>query len=135
MKFTLILLLAGLVQVSAISYSQSTRLSVSTNGKQVAEVLREIEAKSDFRFFYQREQVDVERKVELTIQDKNIYEILGLLFPEDKVSYKIFSDKLILIAPSHIIDDEAEMVLQPNVVTGKIVDENGEPLFGVTIVE
>ena len=43
-------------------------------------MLKEIEEKSDFRFFYQREQVDVTRKVDLNITDKSVETILDELF-------------------------------------------------------
>lgn len=134
MKFTLILLLAGLLQVSATSYSQATKLSLEVKGMQVSNVLREIELKSDFRFFYQREQVDVERLVDLNVEDKTVEEILNLLFPGDEIDYKIFSEKLILIAPKNILAQDAESTLQPNTVTGTVTNVSGEPLQGATVL-
>ena len=58
------------MQVSATVYSQTTKFSFNIQSRQVVDVLKEIEEKSDFRFFYQREQVDVTRKVDLNITDK-----------------------------------------------------------------
>ncbi|NLO00704.1 MAG: hypothetical protein GX126_00090, partial [Bacteroidales bacterium] len=48
-------------QVSASVYSQATKFTFKYENKEIAEVLREIEDNSKFRFFYLREQVDVER--------------------------------------------------------------------------
>ncbi len=134
MKLTILLLIAGLVQVSAISYSQATKLSLEMRNTQVAEVLREIETLSDFRFFYQREQVDVERMVNVNIKDMTIDQILELLFPEENIEHKIFADKLILIAPRHILAQASERSLQPRVITGTVTDQNGDPMIGVTVI-
>jgi hypothetical protein len=80
MKLTLILLLACLFQVSATVYSQTAKFSFDVKNKRVEDVLREIEDQSDFRFFYQREQVDVERKIDLNIQGLNGEKVLDQLF-------------------------------------------------------
>ncbi len=133
MKFSLLLLLIGILQVSAVSYSQATLLTVDARGKQVAQVLREIEEKSDFRFFYQREQVDVEREVMINLEDKTVDEVMDLLFAGENVSHKIYADKLILIAPTEMIDEEAAPAVQENTVTGSVKDEEGNSLPGVSI--
>ena len=139
MKLTLILIFAGLLQVSAVSYSQATKLSFEIEGKQVAEVLREIEEISDFRFFYQREQVDVERRVNLKVENKTIKEIIDLLFPGSEIEHKIFADKLILLAPNELFNEEnsalkAEIPRQPRTVTGTVTDQQNQTLVGVTVL-
>jgi TonB-linked SusC/RagA family outer membrane protein len=139
MKLTFILLLAGLLQVSAVSsYSQSTKLSLEVRGEQVSDVLRKIEDMSDFRFFYQREQVDVERSVSFKVEDEKIMDILNLLFAEEEVQYNVYADKLILLAPQEILNEanaalEAEYKLQPQTISGTITDVNGEPIIGANI--
>ena len=69
MKLTLLGLFICFMQVSATVYSQSTKFSFELKQKQVSEVLREIETSSNFRFFYQREQVDVERVISVFTVD------------------------------------------------------------------
>ena len=133
MKLTLLLLLAGLVQVSAISYSQATKLSLEMENRQVAEVLREIESISDFRFFYQREQVDVERLVNIRVKDQTIDKILDKLFPGDQIEHKVYADKLILIAPREILVGVNESTPQPDLVSGTVTDEEGNPVIGATV--
>ena len=134
MKLTILLLLAGLVHVSAVSYSQVTKLSLEIKNTQVAEVLREIESISDFRFFYQREQVDVERMVSVNIKEMTIEQILNELFPEEIIEHKIFADKLILIAPRYILANATEKSIQPPQITGTVTDQDGNPLIGVTVM-
>ena len=94
MKLTLVVLLACFMQVSATVYSQSTKFTFDVKQKQVVDVLREIEDNSEFRFFYQREQVDVERKINLNVEDKTVEEILSTMFKDEGVSYKVLENKL-----------------------------------------
>lgn len=128
MKLTFLILLVCLMQVSASVFSQTKKLSLDLKGKRISEVLMEIERTTDFRFFYQREQIDVDRKVDLQVADKNIDDILSVLFNGISVSYRIMEDNLILLTA------ENSVVQQIKSVSGKVVNSEGEPIPGVTVV-
>jgi TonB-linked SusC/RagA family outer membrane protein len=138
MKLTLIFLLACFMQVSATVYSQNTKFSFDVQNKRIVDVLREIEDNSNFRFFYQREQVDVEKKVDLNITDETVEEILPELFTGQEITFDVRKDNLILIKPegeeSSIPVFSANQQQQQGVVTGTVTEESGEPLPGVTVI-
>ncbi|HSO88586.1 MAG TPA: SusC/RagA family TonB-linked outer membrane protein, partial [Draconibacterium sp.] len=136
MKLTLILLMAGFLQVSATVYSQATKFSFDVKKQRVADVLREIEDQSDFRFFYQREQVDVEQRVSLNITDQTVEEILPELFKGQDVVFDVRQDNLILIKPEkNNIESSTEFYAQQQKsVSGKVTDSSGLPLPGVALV-
>lgn len=134
MKLTLIGLLICFMQVSATVYSQATKFTFEHRGMQVADILREIEQESNFRFFYQREQVNVEREVTINAENNTVEEILTALFKDEGVKYKVLENDLILLTPKNndflaLID-----VQQQNTVSGTVTDESGEALPGVTVV-
>lgn len=137
MKLSLIFVIAGLMQVSATVYSQGTKFTFHVNNERVVDVLRDIEDQSEFRFFYQREQVDVERKIDLNVTDQTVEQILTQLFREQAVEFNVRQDNLILLKPVGTTDD---MLLgiqnqqQGKTVTGIVTDEKGEPIPGATIV-
>ena len=133
MKLTLIGLLLCLMQVSATVYSQSTLFSFDINQKQVVDVLQEIEANSNFRFFYQREQVNVERIVSIDADENTVEDILDAIFAGEGIKYQVLENDLILLSPvntnfSEILDTQQERV------TGRVTDESGEALPGVTVI-
>jgi len=135
MKLTILVFLVGLMQVSATVYSQTTKFSFKAENRQVVEVLKEIEESSDFRFFYIREQVDVERKVTVRANGATVEQILDELFAGQAISYKVMADNLILLSPDrNIIKMESVASLQQNLVSGKVTDSSGQPLPGVTVV-
>ncbi len=134
MKLTFFILLCCLMQVSASVYSQATKFSFNFQNKQVIDVLKEIEEKSDFRFFYQREQVDVTRKVNLVVTDRSVESVLDELFKGQGISYRVMNDNLIIISPN------SEKALLPasnqqqRSVSGKVTDSSGNPIPGVSII-
>lgn len=133
MKLTAFMLLASLLQVSATVYSQATKFSFKAENKQVVEVLKEIEEMSNFRFFYIREQVDVERRVSVKANGATVEQILDEMFADQGVGYKVMDDNLVLLSPDKNIR-EIEAVSQQKTITGKVTDNTGQPLPGVTVV-
>jgi len=135
MKLTMILFFAGLMHVSASVYSQATRLNVNARNERIADVLKQIESQSDFRFFYQNEQVNVDRTVTVDVNNETVEEILDDLFEGTNVTYKLFEDKLILLTlkgdKKTSLNDFRD---QQQPISGKVSDSNGEPLPGVTVV-
>lgn len=124
-KLTVFLSLFFVIQLSANVYSQ-TRLTVESKNRTIKEVLLDIENQSEFRFFYNEQFSDLNRQVNFNIENQSIQEAMNGLFNESKFTYKIMENNLIVITPS-----ESE---QTNTVTGKVTDESGQPLPGVTVV-
>ncbi len=134
MKLTMLLFLAGLMQVSATVYSQATKFNFRAENKQIVDVLREIEETSNFRFFYIREQVDVERMVTVTAKGATVEQILDELFDNQGINYKVMDDNLVLLSPDKTISKIESVAAQQKSLTGKVTDESGLPLPGVTVL-
>ncbi len=127
MKLTTILILVFSLQVSATVYSQTKKFDLALKDITVKEVLKTIESQSDFRFFYNDELSDVNRKVTIELQDMPVEMVLASLFDKTKVSFKILENNLIVISPT-------ELMYRQQTVTGKVTDDaTGEPLPGVNI--
>jgi TonB-linked SusC/RagA family outer membrane protein len=138
MKLTVFILFLTLMQVSATVYSQATKFSFKAENKQVVEVLRQIEESSDFRFFFLREQVDVERKVTVTAREATVEQILEELFWGEPVSYEFANEALIVLTrgdnPLGSVNSYLTGNMQQPAVSGTVTDETGLPLPGVTVV-
>jgi TonB-linked SusC/RagA family outer membrane protein len=129
MKLTLLIFAIGLAQASASVYSQSTKLTYDFRNKKVSEILMAIEETTAFRFFYQREQIDVDRRVSLQVNDKNVEQLLASLFENEGVSYRVMDDNLILLTANKSLAGQ-----QPQSVKGRVTNEKGEPVPGATVV-
>ena len=131
MKLTFLMLLVGLMQVSASLYSQTTRLTLDMRNSRVIDVLEEIEKQSEYRFAYSSEYIDMNRIVSININAKDIEETLKMIFEGTEVTHDI-NDRHILLYPN---SKEGNMVSgQQKPVSGKVTDPSGEPLPGVTVL-
>ena len=129
MKLTSLFLLLAVIHVSASTYSQNTKFSLKLTEKTVKDVLLEIENQSKFHFLYNDEFTDLSRRVSIDVDDVQVDDILDELFSGADLTYKLMDNNLIVITPS-----KAELA-QPSRVTGRVVDQSGTPLPGVTVVE
>ena len=128
MKLTVLILLGFMMQVSASVYSQTAKLSLDLQDKRISEVLKEIEESTNYRFFYQREQVDVDRIVNMQVKNQSVDEILSHLFKDQNVTYKIMDDNLILITSGEV------GVQQQRNIKGVVKNADGESVPGVTVI-
>ena len=142
MRLTLLItLLSSAFAFSSNSYAQNLKLSLHLNNSNVKEVLKAIEDQSEFIFFYQDQQIDLNRNVNITVEDENIDEILNQLFKGTANVYTI-RDRQIVIGKSQkqleIKSTPVERVLEVQQQTkiqigGNVLDNKGLPMQGVTI--
>lgn len=132
MKLTFLFLVAGLMQVSASLYSQTTKLTLEMRNQRVVDVLETIEQQSEFRFAYSSEYINLNRRVSLTVNEKSIEETLQLLFKDAGVKY-VINDRHIMLYPQKM-ESESASGQQQKSVSGRVTDNSGAPLPGVTVV-
>ena len=127
MKLTSLFILLGIVQVLAFdTYAQSTKLTIDLNNVSVEDALRTIEDQSEFYFVYNKEAINVNRKVNLDVKNQTVDQILDNLFENTNVNYEIKS--------RHIILSTLQQNQPEKTVTGKVTNKDGEPIPGVTVV-
>ena len=142
MKIVIVLVFSSLMTVSAGTYAQLKKLSVNLQEKTIQEVFEDIESQSEYIFFYENDKVDLTKKVSVQFSDRTIHEILDQLFEGTQNVYRVH-DRQVMIGV-----DESKNVKENNgdpvktgagqakkkVITGKVLDESGLPLPGVSIV-
>ncbi len=132
MKLTIAIFLFSLASVSATTYAQATRLNISSN-KNILELFREIEDKSEFYFFYQKDDLKEVDKVNMNVVDATVMEILDEALKGTVLDYTIV-DRYIIIRKTG--DDFGEEIIagQQKIVSGRVVDAGGLPVPGVTVL-
>ena len=135
MKITCLLVMVAFVQVSASTYAQSTKLTLDMKNARLAELFEQIEKNSEFRFFYDSEEIDLSKKVSISQSNSNIVDILSEAFAGTEYTYELMD--------RHIIVKHAKEPSEPNGITiasqqpgitGTVSNRSGEPLPGVTVV-
>jgi len=116
--FTVLQSLAGTV------FSQTSALTLNVKQTKVEEILLQIENQSNYVFLYNKDLIDVEKTATINVKSASVDEVLELLFEGSNVNYKLVGRQIVL-SPAYSI--------QQKKVTGKVTDNTGEPLPGVSI--
>jgi TonB-linked SusC/RagA family outer membrane protein len=143
MKITLLLaILSTTLAFGRNSYSQDAKISLALNNATVKEVFKAIEQQSEFIFFYQDQELDLARSVNINCKDKTINEVLDLLFKGMDNDY-VIRDRQITIgkSPKKPLASEAPALRkstedQPEfAVNGKVTDgATGDPIPTVNVL-
>ncbi|HIY87617.1 MAG TPA: TonB-dependent receptor [Candidatus Bacteroides pullicola] len=120
----------GILQAAG-TYAQNARLSLNVNQETVGNALKQIEAASDFDFFYNNTQLDLQRRVTVSEENSDIFHILDEVFAGTDVRYTVLDNKIIL---SNELKDQ-QVTQQGNVIQGRVTDANGEPVIGASVLE
>ncbi len=132
MRLSLFLLMVSIFQAQAISgYAQKTQLSLDFKGASIERILSEIESQSEYYFLYNKNLVDVKRKVDIQVKDQQLDVILEQLFGNTEVKYRIFNRQIVLSTGESSVNGVSSQV---RAVTGKVTSEAGEPIPGVTVI-
>lgn len=131
MKLTCILFFMSVSMLFAAgTYAQSTSLTMKVIDKSITDVLETIENQTEFKFFYNSKLVNTNRKISLDVKNQNVFTVLDLLFKSSSTSYKVVDKDIILT-----VSDMSKAAQGDDIVTGVIVDQNGNPVIGANVVE
>ncbi len=124
MKLTTVLLLAGILQVSAKVSGQNITLKL--NQVEIARVLNTIERQGAYRFLYNSQLQDIRQKVSIDVANLGIQEVMREILAGTALNFKILENNLVVILAN-------TPGLQDIRITGKVTGENNEPLSGVSV--
>jgi TonB-linked SusC/RagA family outer membrane protein len=131
MKLTTLMLIIGLLQVSAKGFSQ---ISLKENEAPITKVLESIKQQSGYYFFYDEDQLK-DKKVSITITNSSLEETLSECFKSLPFSYEVIGKNVVISrlkvakAPTLL----ASVISDTVNVHGRVVDNSGQPLPGATI--
>lgn len=115
---------------AAESYAQKTMISLHIADQAIADVLEQIEAQTDFRFFYNNKIVDLNQKVSVEVREENVFVVLKRLFESTDVVYKVV-DKDIILTLSRV----SAVAPDKRMIVGVITDlHTGEIVIGANVV-
>lgn len=133
MKISFCLFMLAIFQLAATdTYSQLTRITLNMENSRIADVLNEIENKTEFYFLYSPKLIDVDKKVNINVNEEAIKDILNEIFPSEvKV---VVSNHQIVLTSAEESSALNKTILQQQTITGKVTDaSSGDPMPGVNI--
>lgn len=115
----------------------SQKVSIIANGSEVRKVLNQVEKQADVRFVFSSKLIQSGRKVNVTAQNKPLYEVLDNILTPLGLQYEL-SGKIIILKRQDNLPETApptskEVAPKKN-ISGKVLDESGMGLPGVSVV-
>jgi len=114
--------------VSAKVLAQQEKVDLDFQNVSVKQLFLEIQKQTNLSFIFSMEQVVTVGNVSVKAEQEAVESVLKRVFRDTKLTFE-FSGNLIIVR-TH--DDEKEKPKEIKIV-GKVVDEKGQPLPGVTI--
>ena len=131
MKMTTLLLIIVLFQVNANNnYAQRTKISVDLRNVPIEQVLDKIESITNFEFFVNVQEIDINKQVNVKANKQNISRILNDIFENENLEFKIIDKQISIRTSTNIIKVDR----QDKNISGIVTDQNGVPIAGVNIL-
>jgi TonB-linked SusC/RagA family outer membrane protein len=136
MKISIFLITVACLQVSADGFAQS--VTVSGENVPIEKIFSSIKNQTGYTFWYNLELVAKAKRLDVNIRNKPLKEALDICFSNQPFTYEIIGKTIVVkekanTNPSTTVLTEKPLP-PPNIdVHGKVVNEEGEPLVGVSI--
>lgn len=124
------LCLALTVTVASASAQNQKNITLDVNNAPIATVIGQIEKQSGYAFFFNNKDVNIARNVTLSLHDTDLKTALNELFRGTGIAWTIDGTHVILKGA----DAQLRDVQRADRLTGKIVDKNGLPVTGATVL-
>jgi len=138
MKNKAFLLLFCLFCFFRISLAQDNRLTLHLKKVSLEQVFDVIQRQSEYIIFFKDNQVDLTRKVSVEADNLTIEEVFNQVLAGMNLSYKVFDRQIIIVRNKDAANLTNSILPKDQIprrtVTGRVVDEAGNPVLGVTIV-
>jgi TonB-dependent starch-binding outer membrane protein SusC len=131
MKLTAILLLAACMTVAAKSNSQVT---LAEKNSPLQKVFKKIQQQTGFEFLYPSDLVEKAGAVTINLTNVSVEEAVREVLKGKRLSF-VITDKTVVIKELVATNEVSEVPQIPSAtdVSGKVIDEEGNPLKGATV--
>lgn len=124
-KCILILVIVSSVQAFSKGYSQ-TNININLKNVTVKKALREIEKNTNYRFLYNDALFSRAATKSISLNEGSLEDAMQILLENSTLTYRISDNNLVII----LAKDAGNAAIA---ITGKVTDETGETLPGVSV--
>ena len=125
------MMLKGCFYLLLVLYSTnlSAQITVDVKNQSLKEILKVIEVKSQYRFFYNEGLKGLDKVTSLQVNNASIEQTMSSLLTNTDISYKQETKHLVVLV-AKVKSNESGL----RKVSGKITDTNGEPIIGASVL-
>lgn len=129
-RLTVILLVTAFLQVGTAAVN-AQKLTINANNISLERVFKEIHKQTGYTFLYTGEMLKESKNLNLKFTNAPLIPVLNFVFAEQPLTFSI-RDQVIVIMRRN--DEKVlNVIAQPTLIKGKVIDEKGNPVAGATI--
>lgn len=130
MRISLFLLFVCVFQLMATdTEAQNAVINIRQNSLSIKQLIKEIEKQTDYLVVFRNQDVDVNKVVSFQKQSGTVLDYLTQVCENMGLGY-VFENNYITLSPKvNIVNQDKKKI------TGKVTDQNGEPVIGASVVE
>src|SRR5882757_5568946 len=126
MKLTTALLIIGCLHVAANGFSQDAKVTLNLKDVSIPHLFKAIEKKTAYRFAYSNDILPQTFLVTVAVKEELVSAVLKSALENTGLKFDLIDDEVIVV--SKAVTGKAVIT-----ITGKVTDELGYPLTGVSV--
>lgn len=131
----ILLMLTLVSNARASAYSESVTFDLKMKQVTLKEVFKAITDQSEFKFIYSNDEVNDNQKVTFNKKGAYVEEILDELLPRYSLQYKVIDRQVIVFPKEELLaNSPTPAAQQEKTISGRVIDQEGLPLPGVSVV-
>ncbi len=115
----------------ATSINTYSQITLNLNSTSVKSVINQIEALSDYRFFFEDNLSGLTKKVDINVQDKSINYVLDEICSQANISYTIKGNKQVVIHATQPVISQQSVT---KTIKGVVLDDSGMSIIGANVM-
>ena len=131
---TFLLLVCVFCAFAENSHSQNAQVTINKENVTLEDILSEIEEQTDYLFVYNNE-INVNRKVSVKAEKKNLTVVLSELLAGTGTSYEIEGTHIVIRKLNKAEVLKVPQQVNKKQIKGTVVDLKGEPIIGANVIE
>src|SRR5690606_41231373 len=97
MKLTIFLIVVSFFQLQAITfYGQNAKVSINVEEVELGTVLKSIERQTEYRIFYNIEDIDARQPITLKVKNRTLDVVLQIIFKDTPIHYTVLDNQIAL---------------------------------------
>lgn len=113
---------------------QSPKITLNVERKSIKEVIEIIKSKTDYLFFIDTKDVDLNKLVTINVSDSPVESVMETLLKNSGAKYTIRDKHIVVYSGTENLNINAK-AQDPVTVTGVIIDGEGIPIIGASVIE
>ena len=114
--------------------AENTKLTLELKNESLTSALKKIESLTHFRFVYRNEEIGEIKNISLPRAERTVSETLSLILEKTHFTFREMKKNILIVRREDASIDPVKTTPVEHQVRGKVIDDKGDPLAGVSIV-